>query len=152
MIVQNHLNRLKNVLKNCNEKIKKLALKSYSNIKRQSYEIISELKTTNYKQKNEKDKLMEMVNTQDFIDGFWEENEKTQIIKEKYKKEFNLLEKLKNKNIDNKVAMTIIIIYYIHQEYPDLLNELMMIIKKAKLFIEKQTHDSYENIIKEIKI
>ena len=101
---------------------------------------------------NEKDKLMEMINTQDFIDGFWEENEKTNIIKEKYKKEFNLLENLKNKNIDNKVAMTIIIIYYIHKEHPELLNELMMVIKKAELFIQKQTNDSYENIIKEIKI
>ena len=94
---------------------------------------------------------MEMINTQDFIDGFWEENEKTNIIKEKYKKEFNLLENLKNKNIDNKVAMTIIIIYYIHKEHPELLNELMMVIKKAELFIQKQTNDSYENIIKEIK-
>ena len=115
-------------------------------------ENISEIKNSNYEQKNEKDKLMEMINTQDFIDGFWEENEKTNIIKEKYKKEFNLLENLKNKNIDNKVAMTIIIIYYIHKEHPELLNELMMIIKKAELFIQKQTNDSYENIIKEIKI
>ena len=106
----------------------------------------------NYEDKNEKDKLMEIINTQDFIDGFWEENKKTKIIKEKYKKEYNLLENLKNKNIDNKVAMTIIIIYYIKKEHPELLNELMMIIKKAELFIQKQTNDSYENIIKEIKI
>ena len=106
----------------------------------------------NYEEKIEKDKLMEMINTQDFIDGFWEENEKTKIIKKKYKKEFNLLKNLKNKNIDNKVAMTIIIIYFIKKEHPEFLNDLMMIIKKAELFIQIQTNESYENIIKEIKI
>ena len=120
--------------------------------KAKSFKNNYEIENQNNEQKNEKDKIIEMINTQDFIDGFWEENEKTNIIKEKYKKEFNLLENLKNKNIDNKVAMTIIIIYYIHKEHPELLNELMMIIKKAELFIQKQTNDSYENIIKEIKI
>ena len=62
------------------------------------------------------------------------------------------MENLKNKNIDNKVAMTIIIIYFIKKEYPEFLNDLMMIIKKAELFIQKQTNESYENIIKELKI
>ena len=123
-----------------------------SNNEVQSFKKNYKIENQNNEQKNEKDKIIEMINTQDFINGFWEENEKTNIIKEKYKKEFNLLENLKNKNIDNKVAMTIIIIYYIHKEHPELLNELMMIIKKAELFIQKQTNDSYENIIKEIKI
>ena len=93
---------------------------------------------------------MKMINTQDFIDGFWEENEYTKIIKEKYQKEFNLLKALKNKNIDDKTALTILVLYFINKEHPELLADLIMIIKKGKIFIQKETKDNYENIIKEI--
>ena len=91
-----------------------------------------------------------MIRTQDFIGGSWDINEQTKIIKEKYEKEFELLKNLKDKNIDDKVAITVLIIYFINKEHSELLKELILIIKKAKLFIQEKTKDSYENIIKEI--
>ena len=90
-----------------------------------------------------------MINTQDFIDGYWEENEETKIIKEKYQKEYDIL---KAKKIDNKIIMTILIILFIIREHKELLDELLMIIKKAKIFIQKETNDTYENLIKEIQL
>ena len=97
---------------------------------------------------NNKEHIMKMINTQDFIEGYWEENPYTKKIKDKYKKEYNLIKGLKNKNIDDNIALTILIIYFINKEHSELLNDLLMIIKKAKIFIEKKTKDKYENIIK----
>ena len=97
-----------------------------------------------------KENLMKMINTQDFIDGFWDENNYTKIIKEKYQKEFDLLKNLENKNINDKIALTILVIYFITKEHSELLKDLIMIIKKGKIFIQKETNDNYENIIKEI--
>ena len=101
-------------------------------------------KTINIKTKND---IMKIINTQDFVNGFWEVNEYTKIIKEKYQKEYDIL----IKNITNeKVVITILMVYFINKEHPELLDELLMIIKKAKLFIKKETKISYENIIKQI--
>ena len=50
---------------------------------------------------------MKMVNTQDFIKGFWKENEYTKIIEEKYSKEYNSLKELKGLNINEKTAVSI---------------------------------------------
>ena len=97
-----------------------------------------------------KENLMKMINTQDFIDGFWDENNYTKIIKEKYQKEFDLLKNLENKNINDKIALTVLVIYFITKEHSELLKDLIMIIKKGKIFIQKETNDNYENIIKEI--
>ena len=101
---------------------------------------------------NSKENIMKMIITQDFIDGFWEENEYTKIIKDKYRKEYDLLMGLKNKVINDRIVMTILVIYYINKECPELLNDLLMILKKAKNFIKKESKDSYENIIKEINL
>ena len=92
---------------------------------------------------------MKMIDTQDFIDGHWEENPYTKIIKEKYHNEYDLL---KDKKIDDKVAITILVILFIYKEHKELLSELLMIIKKAKIYIQKEANNSYENIIKEINI
>ena len=93
---------------------------------------------------------MEIIKTQDFLDGFWDVNNKTESIKKKYKKEFDLLLGLKKQNnkINEKVVMTVLIIYYVNNEYPELIEEILMIIKKGKLFIKKTSNESYENIIK----
>ena len=48
--------------------------------------------------------------------------------------------------------MTIIIIYFINKEHKELLEELVMILKKAKLYIQDKVGDSYENIIKKAGI
>ena len=97
-----------------------------------------------------KDDVMKIINTQNFVEGFWSENEQTKIILKKYKKEYDLIKKLKNKNINDNVAITVVIIYFIYKEHTELLKELSRIIKKAKLFIKKETKITYDNIIKEI--
>ena len=124
--------------------------------KREDLEEFKCNKEENKKEKNEekpnlndKDYIMTLINTQDFIEGYWEENEKTKNIEIKYDKEFNLL---KNKNFSDNVSITVLIIFFINKEHPELLDELLMIIKKAKEFIKKSTNISYEDIIKEINI
>ena len=99
---------------------------------------------------NEKENIMEMVGTQNFVEGYWEENESTKKIKTKYEKEYEQIKGIKDKNMNDTIALTILIIYFLNKEYPDLISELIMIIKKAKQFILKQTKDSYDNIIKEL--
>ena len=82
--------------------------------------------------------------TQNFIEGFWDINESTKFIIEKYLKEY---EKLKLKYSKDKVIITILIIYYLNKECVELMNELIMIIKKGKDFIQKETNFSYEDIV-----
>ena len=91
-----------------------------------------------------------IIKCQNFIEGFFSINNKTEILKEKYKNEFNLLKQFKDKNIDDIVAMTIIIVYFVNKEHPELIPELIMIIKKAKLYVENKTRISYENLIQKI--
>ena len=94
--------------------------------------------------------VMKIINTQNFVEGFWDLNEYSEKIKDKYKRQFKLLKELKDKNINDQVAITILIIYFIKKEHKELLDELVMIIQKAELFITKSTNDNYENIIKEV--
>ena len=91
-----------------------------------------------------------MIRTQNFVEGYWEENEYTKEIKTKYQKEYEQIKGIKNKNMNDIIALTILILYFLNKEYPDLISELIMIIKKARRFISKQTNDSYDNIIKEM--
>ena len=101
---------------------------------------------------DKKENIMKLINTQDFIDGYWEDNEYTKKIKEKYQKEYDLLKGLKTKNINDRIALTILVIHFINKEHSELLADLLMILKKAKIFIQKEAKDSYENIMKEIGI
>ena len=101
-------------------------------------------------EKEDKNEVMKIINTQDFIDGFWELNEQTNYVKEKYEKEYELL-KENSKIIGNdKIVMTILVVYFIEKKCAELLNELSLVIKKAKIFIKKETKTDYEDIIKEI--
>ena len=97
-----------------------------------------------------KNDLMEIINTQDFIEGFWGYNEHTKYVKEKYEKEYEILIKDKILNNNEKIIITILMIYFIEKDYPELLNELSLVIKKAKIFINKETKNNYEEIIKQI--
>ena len=99
---------------------------------------------------NEKEELMKIINTQNFVNGYWDINNETKNIKKKYEREFNLLKGLKDKNIDDIIAMTIIMVFFINKEHNELLIELVMIIKKAKFYIQDRTKSTYENIINEI--
>ena len=111
----------------------------------------------NKKQEEKKDKengdnieIKQIINEQNFVEGFLEINNKTKKIKEKYEKEFKLLKEIKNKNINDNIAITILIIYFINKEHPELIEELLLIIQKAKKYIKENAKDSYENIIKEV--
>ena len=107
----------------------------------------------NNNKENKKDlNVKDIINEQNFVEGYWEITENTKKIKEKYEKEFKSLKELKEKNISDNVAITILIIIFINKEHSELLSELFMIIEKAKNFIKINTNDSYENIIKEIGI
>jgi len=115
------------------------------------YEIETE-KSTNENNNNSpklnlknKDDIMKIINTQDFIEGYWEINEQTKYIKEKYLDKFN---KIKSKiDLNDKIIITILIIFFIENECNEFLNELNIIIKKAKLYIQKNAKKSYEEII-----
>ena len=63
-----------------------------------------------------------MVNTQDFIKGFWEENEYTKIIEEKYSKEYNSLKELKELNINERTAVSILVVLFIYSEHKELID------------------------------
>ena len=93
-----------------------------------------------------------MVNTQDFIKGFWEENDYTKIIEEKYSKEYKSLKELKDLNINERVAISILVALFIYSEQKELIDELYLILKKTKIFIRKETNDTYENILKKLNI
>ena len=77
-------------------------------------------------------------------------NDVTVIIKKKYENEFELLKATDINDIDDNVVMTTIIIYFLNKEHPELNLELIMIIKKAKLFIKNKIGISYEKLIKNI--
>ena len=112
--------------------------------KEQAKREMDEIKT---KKSEEKEKIMQIVKTQNFIEGFWEINEMNKFIIEKYKKEY---EELKLKYSEDKVIITVLMIYYLNKECFELINELVMIIKKAKDFIQKETNCSYEDIVEKL--
>jgi len=100
--------------------------------------------------KKEELNVKKIIACQNFVEGYWDINNMTGIIKDKYEKEFKILKIIKGKNIDDKVVMTAIIIYFINKEYPQLNPELNMIINKAKIYIINKSGISYENLIENI--
>ena len=99
---------------------------------------------------NEKENVIEIIKSQNFEEGFWDINEKTMNIKNKYENEFNKLKELNDLNIDDIIAMTIIVLYFIYKDQKELVDELVMNIKKAKLYIKNKTGNNYDNIIKKV--
>ena len=99
-----------------------------------------------------KKKIMKIIKTQNFINGYWGINEQTKFILKDYKEDYELLKKFMSVfyqvpiNLQEHVIMTFIIICYIKEQYFKLISELTIIFKKAKLFIEKEIKESYEHI------
>ena len=107
-------------------------------------------KKNEIKNLEKKDNIMKIINNQNYIEGFWEYNEQTKYIKDKYLDKFNLIKgKL---NLMDKTIMTILIIYFIEKDHRELLKELDLIIQKGKIYIQKETNKSYEEIINKIGI
>ena len=61
-----------------------------------------------------------LISEQNFVEGFWDLNEITELVKNKYKKNFNSLKEIKDKTIDDRVALTILIIYFITKKHSEL--------------------------------
>ena len=101
------------------------------------------------KKEEEKIDVNEIINQQNFVEGYWELNENTEIIKQKYEKQYKLL---KDENYNDNIIVTILIIYYIYKEHSELLKELIHIIQKGKNYIQKKTRKSYDDIINMVKI
>ena len=101
---------------------------------------------------NEKNEVMNIISAQDFINGNWNINPKTNKIKIKYEKQYNLLKNSKNYKFNDSIIITILVIFFINKEYPELYEELLLIIRKGKLYIKKNCNDIYENIIKQCGI
>ena len=97
-------------------------------------------------------KVMEIINTQDFLDGFWSLNENTKSVKNIYEREYKKLIELKKPKLSENVVMTILIIYYINKKHSELLKELDMIITKAKNYIKTETKYNYKTILSMIGI
>ncbi len=99
---------------------------------------------------NEKENVIEIIKSQNFEEGFWDINEKTMNIKNKYENEFNKLKQLNDINIDDIIVMTIIVLYFIYKDQKELVDEFVMFIKNAKLYIKNKTGENYDNIIKKV--
>ena len=119
------------------------------NIKEEN-EIIN-IEKENIKEENENiNELTKLIITQNIFDGFWDENEETknliQILpKNKIMEIENKIKKL-NKNEENKIIYTIIVLFYLEYKHKDKLDEFKLIINKANKFL--MSHGiKYEDII-----
>ena len=91
-----------------------------------------------------------ILRAQNVIEGCWEAKYKNLFMNEKiYDKEFNAL---KDKKIDDVTALTIMIILTLSKFYKQYLDESIMIVKKAKIYIKNKIGDSYENIVKKLDL
>ena len=118
-------------------------------------ESIHNIKLEEEKKAESKD-ITKLIMSQNIIEGYWNENEETkQIINiidkdkiNKINKKIKSLNKGDKENND-KIKYTIIVIYYLNTKYSDKLNEYKLIINKAKKFLFNQGI-IYEDIIKGI--
>ena len=95
-----------------------------------------------------------IIMTQDIIEGFWSENEETKkliniIGKTKFNKISDKVKLLYKGKKDNNIKYTILVIYYLTAYHSDKLDEYKLIINKAKKFLSNEGIE-YENFIKGI--
>lgn len=95
----------------------------------------------------------ELMVTQDIIEGSWNENEQTKKIinmddmKGIYEK---IKERIANGDNKTKICITILILYYILEKKKESINEVKLIIHKAKKFL-KRNNVEYDTFITNIK-
>ena len=103
---------------------------------------------------NQKNKELNLILSQDIIEGFWNENEETikiidiitQDIFDKIKDKVNELNKGEN---ELKIIYTILVIYYLKTECAEDLEEYKLVINKAISFLKKNGID-YDDFILDI--
>ena len=111
-------------------------------------------KTISKDNKINENKEIDLIMSQDIIEGSWNENEATKkiidiISEEKFniiKSRINTMNKGEN---EIKIIYTIMVIYYIKTKHTEKLNEYKLIIKKAIKFLQKNGID-YDAIISDI--
>ena len=103
----------------------------------------------------EKIDLNKLLMSQDIIEGFWDENDNSLLIKKKINQKFVKIEDFVNaeKGIKDKkkVIFTILVIYYLLNDMKDKLDELRLIINKGKKYLNSIGYN-YDLIIQKIGI
>ena len=102
------------------------------------------------------DEFNDMLVSQDFMEGFWDENKETKKLVDKVKKEKfdKIVQYVKNKNINqdfNKIVYTILVIYYIQKEKSKNINEFRLVLNKGKKYLISKGIN-YDEGIKTINI
>ena len=78
------------------------------------------------------------------VEGFWNINSQTELVKSKYLLDFKFL---RSENYDDITSITILIIYFLNKEHKKLSSKLAILFKKAKLYIKNKTGISYKKIV-----
>ena len=96
---------------------------------------------------NDNINLINLITSQDFINGNWKENEDIKIIKNTYIRIFDFIKNEFNKNLNNykELLFTFIVLYYLEKEKSEMLNDLEYSIYKAKNYFSKSGY-SYDII------
>ncbi len=96
---------------------------------------------------NDNINLINLITSQDFINGNWKENEDIKIIKKTYIRIFDFIKNEFNKNLNNykELLFTFIVLYYLEKEKSEMLNDLEYSIYKAKNYFSKSGY-SYDII------
>ena len=94
----------------------------------------------------------EIILSQDIIEGNWKKDSQIEILIEKEKDIFEIINKWSdNKGIkDEDGIITLFILYYIFKKKNEKLEELKFVIDKAKNYIKKIYKLEYDEIIKEL--
>ena len=106
------------------------------------------------KPKKDTNKELDLIMTQDTIEGFWNENNETKkliniITLSKFNKIKNEIIALNKGENGTKIIYTVLVIYYLKKEYQDELQEFKLIINKAIKFLKKNGID-YNSIVSKI--
>ena len=94
----------------------------------------------------------EFILGQDIIDGNWTKNSQSEALIDLEKDIFDKIKQLaENKGVkDENGIITLFILYFIHTKKKEKIDELKIVITKAKNYLKKAFNIIYEDIIKEI--
>ena len=108
----------------------------------------------NIKRENNEHADMNLILSQDIIEGFWKENNETKkliniITLEKFDKIKNKIIALNKGENESKIIYTILVIYYLKTKCTTNLNEYKLVINKANKFLQKNGIN-YDDIVSDI--
>ena len=108
----------------------------------------------NIKRENNEHADMNLILSQDIIEGFWNENNETKkliniITLEKFDKIKNKIIALNKGENESKIIYTILVIYYLKTKCTTNLNEYKLVINKANKFLQKNGIN-YDDIVSDI--